>query len=54
MNDKEQALRTTKAPKKAYRQPQLQVYGDLRDITQTVGMAGVMDQPTKMMVDKTH
>jgi hypothetical protein len=43
----------TKRSRKAYRQPQLQVYGDLRTITQTLGMSGAQDQPTKMKVDKT-
>jgi hypothetical protein len=39
--------------KKVYSQPQLQVYGDLRNITQTLGMSGAMDKPTKSAVDKT-
>jgi hypothetical protein len=39
MKDKEQ-LPNKKRSKKAYRQPQLQVYGDLRTITQTLGMTG--------------
>ena len=53
MKDKEE-LPNTKRSKKAYRQPRLQVYGDLRTITQTLGMSGVQDQPTKMKVDKTR
>ncbi len=52
MKDNEQPDK--KRSKKAYSQPQLQVYGDLRNITQTLGMSGAMDKPTKSAVDKTH
>jgi hypothetical protein len=54
MKDKEQSLSDKKQSKKAYRQPQLQVYGDLRNITQTVGMNGAMDTAVKMALDKTR
>jgi hypothetical protein len=50
--DKEQ-LPNTKRSKKAYRQPQLQVYGDLREITQAnMGSSKTLDGP-KMKIDKT-
>jgi hypothetical protein len=51
--DKGQALPNAKRSKKAYSQPQLQVYGDLREITHTLGMTGAMDQVAAMKVDKT-
>ncbi len=35
-NDKEQSLPDANPSKKAYQQPQLQVYGDLKDITQSI------------------
>jgi hypothetical protein len=40
--NKEQ-LPGAKPRRKTYRQPQLQVYGNLREITQSVGVAGVSD-----------
>jgi hypothetical protein len=50
--DKEQ-LPNTKRSKKAYRQPQLQVYGDLRGITQSTGSTVKNLDGAKMKVDKT-
>jgi len=50
MKDKEQ-LAGTKPGKKTYHQPELQVYGDLREITQTLGTKGVDDKLT--MITKT-
>jgi hypothetical protein len=52
MKDKEQ-LPNTKRSKKAYRQPQLQVYGDLRNITQTTGNTVKNLDGPKMKIDKT-
>ena len=43
---------TTKPGKKTYHQPELLVYGDLREITRTVGVNGVFDNG--LMVTKTH
>lgn len=43
------AIRT----KKTYQRPQLQVYGDLRDITQNVGTGGAKDGSGKS-TQKTH
>jgi len=51
MKDSEQPVPTTKQPKKPYEQPQLRVYGNLRDITEGVGVAGVSDN---VLVLKTH
>lgn len=42
-NDKEQSLPDATPSKKAYQQPQLQVYGDLKEITQAVGNQGTAD-----------
>ncbi len=52
-DNKEQKLAKTKQSKKTYQKPQLQVYGDLREITQTFAMAGKMDGGAGQM-DKTH
>jgi hypothetical protein len=55
MKDNEKALPGALRSKKPYRQPELQVYGDLRDITQMLnGSSKPLDQPTKMAMDKTH
>ena len=44
MTANEQTLpNTDRSRKKTYHQPELQVYGKLRDITQAVGTAGVLD-----------
>jgi hypothetical protein len=43
MRDTEQTLSTTKQCKKAYHEPQLKVYGDLKDITRSVGTMGAFD-----------
>jgi hypothetical protein len=41
--------------RKPYSKPQLQVYGDLREITQNVGGAGVPDPPPSAGgMNKTH
>jgi hypothetical protein len=45
-------VRTTNEHKRPYEQPQLQVYGNLRDITETLGIAGVFDNG--LMATKTH
>jgi hypothetical protein len=42
-NKNKEQLPSAKPRKKTYRQPQLQVYGNLREITQSVGVAGVLD-----------
>jgi hypothetical protein len=52
-NDKEQSLPNANPSKKAYQQPQLQVYGHLRDITQAVGVASVKDGGSGS-TQKTH
>lgn len=52
-DNKKQKLTDTKRSKKPYQKPQLQVYGDLREITQTFAMNGKMDGGTGQM-DKTH
>jgi hypothetical protein len=52
MKNKEQ-LPNTKRSKKAYRQPQLQVYGDLREITQATSNTSKNLDGLKMKVDKT-
>jgi len=41
--DDEQTSSATNQRKKAYHQPQLQVYGNLKDITQSVGFHGMTD-----------
>jgi hypothetical protein len=43
---------TTKPSKKTYHQPELLVYGNLSEITRTVGVNGVFDNG--LMVTKTH
>jgi hypothetical protein len=46
---------TQKQPKKAYSRPQLQVYGDLKTISQTVASAGPrMDNVTDPNHNFTH
>lgn len=42
-NKNREQLPGAKPRKKTYRQPQLQVYGNLREITQSGGAAGVLD-----------
>ena len=42
-NDNEQATPDNNQTKKPYQQPQLQVYGSLKDITESVGATGVSD-----------
>jgi hypothetical protein len=53
MKDSGPKLFNTSKSKKAYQQPELQVYGDLRDITQTVGTHGAKDGSGKS-TQKTH
>jgi hypothetical protein len=43
MNPLEKAAESSVALKKAYSKPELLVYGDLRDITRHVGVAGKND-----------
>jgi hypothetical protein len=43
MKDNEQALSNTNQCKKPYHQPQLQVYGHLKDITQNLQPNGNVD-----------
>jgi len=42
-NNDEQLLPDSRQSKKVYKQPELQVYGNLREITQSVGDKGTMD-----------
>ena len=44
-DDKQKSAHTNRInhTKKSYQQPELQVYGDLRDITQTLGNMGAKD-----------
>jgi len=51
--DNQQELPHATKIKKSYQQPQLQVYGDLRNITQAVGNMGGSDGGTPPM-HKTH
>ena len=53
MKNGEPKLSNTTKSKKVYQQPELQVYGDLRDITKTVGPHGVKDGSGKN-AQKTH
>jgi hypothetical protein len=52
-NGKEQRLTDTKQPKKNYYKPQLQVYGNLREITQTFATRGKRDGGVSPP-DRTH
>ena len=42
-NNSEQTRPNKNQPKRLYQEPQLQVFGDLRGITQSVGMKGAND-----------
>jgi len=42
-SENEKTSPDTNQSKKAYQQPQLQVYGTLKDITESVGATGVSD-----------
>ena len=53
MTENEIKLPDASRSKKVYRHPELQVYGDLRDLTQTVGTHGVKDGSGKS-TQKTH
>lgn len=44
----------TNRSKKAYREPELQVYGDLREITQANGVISKAKDGGKPGSDKTH
>ena len=52
-NDKEQSLPDANPSKKAYQQPQLQVYGDLRDITQSIAAGKSKDGGKGIGTDMT-
>ena len=53
-NDKEQSLPDANPSKKAYQQPELQVYGDLKEITQSVGNMGTAPDGGSPPTHKTH
>ena len=53
-NNTEQPSPNKKRSKKAYEQPRLQVYGDLRDITQSHMMGMNMDGSMTMGLNKTN
>lgn len=54
MNDNnEQPVPDKSQPKKLYKQPILQVYGNLKEITQTVGNKGTTDGGSAGM-NRTH
>ena len=42
------------APKKPYKTPRLEVYGDLRSITRAVGTKGNFDPPPHSTGNRTH
>jgi hypothetical protein len=44
----------TKAARKTYKQPRLEVYGDLRDITRTVGTTSSRDGGQNIFHTRTH
>lgn len=52
-NKDNEQLPNTKPGKKTYYQPELQVYGNLREITQNVGNQGTMDGGTSP-TNRTH
>lgn len=52
MTDNKPALPVTKKAKKPYHRPELQVYGDLRDITQST-MLGKTQDSSKGKANKT-
>jgi hypothetical protein len=52
-NNNEQTPPNKKRSKKPYEQPRLQVYGDLRDITQSHMMGMNMDGSMTMGLNKT-
>lgn len=54
MKDNQQELPNTNRSKKKYEQPQLQVYGDLRDITQSHMKGMDMDSSGAKGLDKTN
>ena len=45
--------RDNKSPKKTYHRPCLRVYGDLRTLTQAVGMKGMPDGGPMMLMVKS-
>jgi hypothetical protein len=47
----DKAMTNGKAP---YSPPRLTSYGDIRDLTQTVGQAGMIDTPATIINNKTH
>lgn len=52
-NEKDPKLTNTKESKRPYRKPQLEVYGDLREITQTFATKGAKDGGVAPP-DRTH
>jgi hypothetical protein len=46
-------LQDEESKKKPYATPQLVVYGDIREVTQTVGNKGALDGPAGGSMDKT-
>jgi hypothetical protein len=52
-NNSEQASPDTNRSRKTYQQPQLQVYGDLRDITQSQMMGPKIDGSMSTSYNKT-
>jgi hypothetical protein len=46
-------LKDKESEKKPYATPQLVVYGDIREVTQTVGNKGALDGPAGGSMDKT-
>jgi hypothetical protein len=51
MKENQQVSSATNECKKPYHKPQLQVYGDLKDITQAVAVSGALDG---VLVLRTH
>ena len=45
--------RNEESAKKTYHRPQLLIYGDIREITQTVGATGMFDDGTMTTMEKT-
>ncbi len=45
--------RNEESTKKAYRTPQLLVYGDIREITQNVGATGPFDSAAMLLMTRT-
>ena len=54
MNDNKDPVTNTNHSKKVYQQPELQIYGDLREITQLTGTGLKMDGGGMMGMNKTN